>query len=348
MTCLVSVIMPVYNSVEYLHETVSSILHESSREFELLLIDDGSSDGSSELCDQLSKQDKRIRVIHKDNGGMCQARNVGLQNAKGKWVAFSDNDDLVLPGFIDSNLKIAKKYDCDCLVFGREWAQIDNCGNIQYLSKLAPTEMKCYTGEEVIDAYFECAKLSDGVWVRFYKRSMLENNQITFDESFRSGFEDSLFNDMVIQHARSYAFNPDSYYRWIHRASHSTSMKVSENRLNSLNKLLEYEFHLMTDTGMLDANKSQCARLLFSRIFDILVTNHISGRSIYKQEIELYDTLRSIINPYRSLLQDCSLPLSLEAAKRLLLKQQYASLFFYLKLGSIAKMKLNRRQRRAL
>ncbi len=345
MTCLVSVIIPVFNSKKYLGATVSSILNESCLDFELILIDDGSTDGSSELCDQFANQDKRVKTIHKQNGGMCQARNIGLENAKGKWVTFSDNDDMVLPGFIDRNLEVAKKFDCDCLVFGREWAQIDQSGNIQYLSKLAPSKMECLAGEAILENYFKCADLSDGVWVRFYKRSMLVKNQITFNESFRSGFEDSLFNDMVIQHAQSYAFNPHCYYRWIHRASHSTSMKVSKNRLDSLDKLLQYEFELMDSRNMLIANKAQCAKLLFSRVFDILVTNHISGNSNYAQQKDLFNALTAIANPYYKLFQSCTLPIGLEIAKRLLLSQSYFALYTYLEFGSKAKIALNRVKR---
>lgn len=345
MTCLVTVITPVYNSREYLGETVASILREPGSEFELLLVDDGSTDGSSELCDYFATQDERVRVIHKKNGGMCQARNVGLQSAKGKWITFSDNDDLVLPGFISSNLEVAKKYDCDCLVFGREWAQVDQNGKIQYLSKLAPSKMECLTKNAVLDNYFKCASLSDGVWVRFYKRSMLAESQITFDESFRSGFEDSLFNDMVIQHAQSYAFNPNCYYRWIHRASHSTSMKISKNRLDSLDKLLQYEFTLMSSNNMLDTNKAQCAKLLFSRVFDILATNHISGNSNFAKQKELFDRLTTTIDPYRELFQSCSLPINLEIAKKLLLSHNHFALYAYLEFGAKAKMVLNRVKR---
>ena len=345
MPCLVTVIMPVYNSKEYLSETIASILRESSTEFELLLIDDGSTDESPKLCDRFAEQDERVRVIHKKNGGMCQARNVGLRNARGKWITFSDNDDLALPGFISSNIEVAKQYDCDCLVFGREWAQVDQCGRIQYLSKLAPNKIECLTGKDVLKSYFKCASLSDGVWVRFYKRSMLVENQIAFDESFRSGFEDSLFNDMVIQHAQSYAFNPHCYYRWIHRASHSTSMKVSKNRLDSLNKLLQYEFELMNSRNMLSANKTQCAKLLFSRVFDVLVTNHISGNSNYAQQKELFSKLAAIIKPYHELLQSCTLPIGLEIAKKLLLSQSYFALYVYLESGSKAKIALNQIKR---
>ena len=92
---MVSVIVPVYNSSQYLHRCIDSILYQSFNDFEVLLIDDGSIDNSGEICDEYAVKDSRVRVFHKENGGVSSARNVGLGNAVGEWVTFVDSDDWI-------------------------------------------------------------------------------------------------------------------------------------------------------------------------------------------------------------------------------------------------------------
>ena len=93
----VSVIVPVYNTERYLSRCLDSILNQSFTDFELLLIDDGSTDGSGEICDSYAEKDSRARVFHKENGGVSSARNLGMKEAKGEWICFVDSDDELLP-----------------------------------------------------------------------------------------------------------------------------------------------------------------------------------------------------------------------------------------------------------
>lgn len=93
----ISVIVPVYNTEQYLTRCIDSILSQSFTDFELLLIDDGSTDGSENICDIYAEKDSRVRVFHKENGGVSSARNLGLDEAKGEWICFVDSDDELLP-----------------------------------------------------------------------------------------------------------------------------------------------------------------------------------------------------------------------------------------------------------
>ena len=89
---MVSIIVPVYNTEKFLHRCIDSILAQTYTDFELLLIDDGSKDSSGTICDEYAAQDARVRVFHKENGGVSSARNLGLDNARGEWVTFVDSD----------------------------------------------------------------------------------------------------------------------------------------------------------------------------------------------------------------------------------------------------------------
>ena len=115
--CIVSIIVPVYNTDKYLSPCIESILGQIFSDFELLLINDGSTDNSGKICDEYAEKDSRIRVFHKENGGVSSARNIGLDNAKGEWVYFVDSDDELLPGGLKL-LTNGISGDCDLVLGG--------------------------------------------------------------------------------------------------------------------------------------------------------------------------------------------------------------------------------------
>lgn len=106
---LVSVVIPVYNVEDYLPACVQSIVNQTYKNLEILLVDDGSSDGSPLLCDRLASSDGRIKVFHRENCGAAESRNFGIENAKGEWIAFVDSDDLVSPLYVEALLSAAQE-----------------------------------------------------------------------------------------------------------------------------------------------------------------------------------------------------------------------------------------------
>ena len=112
-----SVIVPVYNAEKYLHKCVDSILTQTYRDFELLLVDDGSPDQCGTICDAYAAQDPRVKVIHKPNGGVSEARNVGLDKAKGNYISFIDPDDWVEPDMLRSAIEFCKSIQTDIVCF---------------------------------------------------------------------------------------------------------------------------------------------------------------------------------------------------------------------------------------
>lgn len=113
---LISVIVPVYNVKNYLKKCVDSILSQTYSVLQVILVDDGSTDGSGELCDLLAKCDKRIQVVHKSNGGLSDARNAGIEIAEGKYFSFIDSDDYIEPDMVESLYKLAKSTDCQITI----------------------------------------------------------------------------------------------------------------------------------------------------------------------------------------------------------------------------------------
>ena len=124
---LITVIVPVYNILEYLPRCVHSITGQTYRNLEILLVDDGSTDGTGELCDRLGEEDPRIRVFHKENGGSSTARNLALQHAKGEYVGFVDSDDDIEPDMYELLYNAICDYDVSASQIGRD--EIDQEGH---------------------------------------------------------------------------------------------------------------------------------------------------------------------------------------------------------------------------
>lgn len=174
----ISVIVPVYNVEKYLRRCVDSILAQTFTDFELLLIDDGSTDKSGEICDEYGRIDGRVRVFHQENGGVSKARNVGLDYAKGEWVTFCDSDDWLEADAFECYAKcvLLRNIDYFC------------CG---YYLNGKPT-LLVGDGEMPVTRcleYNECDKLWNGV----YKKDTIVRNHIRFNEKITLA-EDRLFN----------------------------------------------------------------------------------------------------------------------------------------------------------
>ena len=133
---LISIIIPIYNTEKYLPRCIDSILAQTFRDFELLLINDGSTDNSGTICDEYVKKDSRIRVFHKENGGASSARNMGLDNAQGEWIAFIDSDDWIDTTMYESMFTIAKKESVDAvycdIVMHFEYGEYNHSYNCEY------------------------------------------------------------------------------------------------------------------------------------------------------------------------------------------------------------------------
>ena len=127
MAPLITIIVPVYNIMEYLPRCVYSITAQTYRNLELILVDDGSTDGTGALCDKLAAEDERIRVFHKENGGSSSARNLGLSHAKGAYIGFVDSDDYVEPDMYERLLRGIQNYQVLVAQIGRD--EIDMEGN---------------------------------------------------------------------------------------------------------------------------------------------------------------------------------------------------------------------------
>ena len=187
---LISIIVPIYNSERFLPRCIESVLNQSFSDFELLLIDDGSTDGSGEICDVFSEKDRRIHVFHKENGGVSSARNLGLEQATGEWIYFVDSDDEVLTNGLQT-LVDSISDDGDIVMGGFvEEDENGNCISVDKRVVLSLTKRQSiitlYGGNGSF--YHYCGYL----WMRLLRRSVIQDYNLRFDTAI-SIKEDTLF-----------------------------------------------------------------------------------------------------------------------------------------------------------
>jgi len=214
----VSVIIPVYNAEKYLRECLDSIINQTLQEIEILCINDGSTDCSEKILEQYADNEKRIRVISQENRGVSSARNQGLKNAIGEFVAFIDADDYIELDMLECLYKSAKNFDADIIVFSGDVVpeiSVQTEWILQYLD-VSADYYKCFEPDILFNKIgaipFMCNK--------FYNRRLLKNAQAIFDETLILG-EDQAFQFIVFPYAKNILFLPDKFYHY--RALHEQS-----------------------------------------------------------------------------------------------------------------------------
>lgn len=218
-----SIIIPVYNAEKFLKKCVESVLKQTHSNIEVLLIDDGSVDNSLAICNDFSKKDSRVKVFIQENSGQSKARNVGLDNSTGSYIAFVDSDDWVDEDYFELLLKASLKYDTDisCASILRERQ------NITKIRLKYEQERVYIVPQEKIDV----ARVPDMcyVWNKVYKKSFLDKISLRFVEGMF--FEDVDFVTRAIYFSNKIVTVPNTYYHyWTNNHSTVKTMRKSDKK----------------------------------------------------------------------------------------------------------------------
>ena len=241
----VSIIAPMYNVEEYLEKCIDSIVNQTLEEIEIILVDDGSPDNSGKIAEKYAKNDYRIKVIHKKNGGVSAARNDGLKIATGEYVLFCDADDWLDNKCCEVLYKNAKENNSDISI-----------GDVYMAYPEKNTHIRFYANDFCIDKKVERKKLikatinrtycdnppEEGVafgyggpWNKLVRRKLLTDNNIEFDVRTKGVFDDILYTAYILENAQivSYISYPVYYYRQV-ETSITNSYKANMLEINSL------------------------------------------------------------------------------------------------------------------
>ena len=208
----ISIIVPIYNVEKYLPRCIESILAQTFTNFELILVNDGSEDDSGEVCDRYAKEDKRIKVIHKKNGGVSSARNAGLKNSIGNYIGFVDPDDYIKKDMYEKMYNIAKKENSDMVQCNFYWEYPD-------LNKKKIADMPKYSGKKEM---FEKTRVE--AWNKLIKRDILEESKVEFPKGLR--YEDVEFTYKLVPYINKVSFIEEPLVHYIQRGN---SISNSQN-----------------------------------------------------------------------------------------------------------------------
>ena len=261
----ITVIVPVYNAEKFLHKCICSILSQTYADFELILINDGSIDNSRDICNHYEQSDSRVRVFHKENGGVSSARNIGLGNAQGDWVCFVDSDD-TLP--CDALEMMINNDAVDLIVGGfmmnpKEVEEYPIWGNSGAVSQ---EEISSFLNYNIDTILFRVP------WAKLFKRNIISKNYILFDENLRFG-EDTLFVVSYLLHTKSISLCNNICYNY-YSIAEEYILKYKDHN----DKIIEYSDKIIEHYKRLnDFYKLEGARIVYGFIFDILKVNVDSG-----------------------------------------------------------------------
>lgn len=216
---LISIIVPIYNISKYLERCVNSIIAQSYINLEIILVDDGSTDNSGELCDIFREKDKRIRVIHKNNGGLSSARNAGLSVIQGEYVGFVDGDDFVDKYMYETLLKAMLYHNADIVQTG--YHHTDEHGGISDIKTFKEATYDDLAA--MFRAFFEKQNIHVGVWTKLYKSKIFRD--VRFFE--RHVFEDYAVLPNILNKCEKFVVISGAFYNYAHNPESISRDKVN-------------------------------------------------------------------------------------------------------------------------
>lgn len=290
-----SIIVPVYKVEPYIRRCIDSILTQTFRDFEVILVDDGSPDNCPAICDEYAEKDSRVRVIHKKNGGISDARNAGLDVAQGEYIGFVDSDDFIHPQMYEIMLRVIQKSSADllqCNLIGVSANQ-----EVKYPTIEHDTEIKIYDAKAVVDQFYPYFwQIMPGyMWCKVFRHQVLDGIRFPVGKYF----EDIAILLPILNRCKTVATIDIPLYYYVSNSDSITRQKVTAKHVND--HLNVYQMHI---SFFRDRNQEQFYRAeeAFFSIFALYKFQHafaehgIKGfREIQRKVIRRYPAM--MMNP---------------------------------------------------
>ena len=279
----ISIIVPVYKVEKYLDRCVESIVNQTYKNLEIILVDDGSPDNCPQMCDDWAKKDSRIKVIHKENGGQSSARNIGIENSTGEYIQFVDSDDFLDINTCNILIENMKNDNADLIIFGIKI--IDE--NYQEKEKYNCDSFFTTNPFDIIKKLFDL-KLFNSVCNKIYKRSLIKEN---FSLDVRNYGEDFLFNCEYLKNCNIIIFNNSTCYNYLMNTSSVTHVYSDKCFINH-SKIFDYlennfKTFFSNESDYIDKLKSY---FIFSSILHVIKANSLKYKEKRKKVKEIKDT----------------------------------------------------------
>ena len=235
---LVSMILPIYNSELTLNRCIDSILNQEFTDFELIAVDDGSTDRSGAICDEYASRDSRVIVLHKENSGVSDSRNLALTRACGTYLQFVDSDDWITPNATRLFTETAAQYHCDMVIsdfFRVSGDRVSHKGDIDDDCILTQEEFAAYMLENPANFYYGV------LWNKLYRREIIESHHLRMDSEI-SWCEDFMFNLEYIRHASTFCALRVPIYYYVKTKGSLASQGMSISKTIKM-KLMVFEYY---------------------------------------------------------------------------------------------------------
>lgn len=293
---LISVVIPVYNVEEYLRECIDSVLKQTYETFEIILVDDGSTDASGAICDEYAKKDARIQVIHQKNQGLSGARNTGCTSANGKYVYFLDSDDWILPETLEELLVKAEQESAEAVFFDA-YSFADRPEKFQveqrYLRKHA---YETEEGYEVLKKLQDNGEYHSAVPLLFLKRDFLQNHKIQFESGIL--YEDMLYTYEVYCRAKRVAHVSKAFYQRRYRSNSIMTSRKNAKHYLSAKKVYEKVKEVSGQIGKLTDDTAR--KYVVRCAYNALNMYKKLSTAEQKEHKESYDKLKKEIQKERA------------------------------------------------
>lgn len=271
----ISIIIPVYKVEAYLRKCLDSVIGQTYRELEIILVDDGSEDNCGRICDEYAGRDERIRVIHQQNGGVSAARNAGLAIASGDYLGFVDSDDWIEPDMYAYLLQGLKKEGADIAVCGH----YDCCRD--KLHARGPESTAVCTTEEALRLLLKNDRIQNNLWDKLYRREMFQGI------AFPTGrvYEDFAVMDRVFVKAQRVAILPGRKYHYLMRADSIAGAASLRNQVDHC-EMAKQRYDRLAETWpqLRDLLAGQCVASAIG-IWSCYLANPPKERNLYREQI---------------------------------------------------------------
>ena len=325
----ITIIVPIYNVERYLRVAINSIIKQTYKNLEIILVDDGSPDNCGKICDEYSKKDNRIKVIHKENGGLSDARNAGMEQATGKYIMFVDSDDYLEVDACEKLYNAIEKTNSDYVV--GNYTNTDEDGT--KWEKPAFSQNKYCESKLVIDDYTNSFYLmNSGVWNKIWRKSFLDEIQIKFVKGALA--EDAIFTTYCFMKSKTVYYIPNNVYNYRLRYSDSISSNCSKEYFYRINKAYRIIYNNAKENNKLDYY-----RYFYAKSMNYILYKFIDSDKLTKEErIDILDKMKW----FYTLSKDLKIPSVLKSIKYIIesiCNKDYAQVLKYCEiLNQVRKM----------
>ena len=293
MNELISIIVPVYNVEQYLNKCVESIINQTYKNIEIILVNDGSTDNSGKLCDELKLRDDRIQVIHKQNGGLSDARNAGLKIAKGEYIGFVDSDDYIAKDMFETLYNLNKKYNSEISIvsfyeiYKDKIIGVRNSKNLQELNKIDAIK------ELLIDT-----NIQSYAWNKLFKKELFEGLEFPTNKNF----EDIATTLLLFERANKIVLFEEPKYYYVRRDNSIVGIRNYKTYKDYLDVIYDKYLYLDGKYKELDLYNEYNFIINMIWVYTIIVAYDLED--VYKDFKKQYNLFEKVINKHEKEITD--------------------------------------------